>query len=76
MLILMINVCGITCEIVQRWMSLDPTNEKSALVQVMAWCHQATNNYLSNVEPDLCRHMSSLGHNELNISEKLYYKKW
>ena len=28
-------------------MSLDLTNEKSALVQVMAWYHQATSHYLS-----------------------------
>ena len=33
---------------------------KSTLVQVMAWCHQAT-----NVDPVLCRHMAALGYNEL-----------
>ena len=40
-------------------MPLDLTDDKSTLVQVMAWCHQA------NVDPDLCCHMVSLGHNEL-----------
>ena len=29
------------------WMPQDPTNGKSALAQVMAWCHQATSHYLS-----------------------------
>ena len=29
-----------------RWMSLDLTDDKSTLVQVMAWCRQATSHYL------------------------------
>ena len=39
-------------------MPLDFTDDLSTLVQVMAitW---------ANVDPDLCRHMVSLGHNEL-----------
>ena len=41
-------------------MSLDLTDDKSTLVQVMAWCRQA------NVDPDLCRHVASLGPNELS----------
>ena len=40
-------------------MPLDLTDDKSTLVQVMAWCRQA------NVDPDLCRQMASLGLNEL-----------
>ena len=42
-----------------------PQNEydaKSTLVQVMVWCRQA------NVDPDICRHMALLGHNELNMN--------
>ena len=33
----------------------------------MAWCHQATTQAITwaNVDPDLCRHMASLDHNEL-----------
>ena len=42
-------------------MPLDLTDDKSTLVQVMAWCRQAK----TNVDPDLCRHMASLGLNEL-----------
>ena len=42
---------GISCEIVFRWMPLDLTNDKSALVQVMAWCRQATSHYWSQCWP-------------------------
>ena len=38
---------GISCEIGLRWMPLDLTDDKSTLVQVMAWCRQATSHYLS-----------------------------
>ena len=30
-----------------RWMQKNLTNEKSTLVQVMAWCRQATSHYLN-----------------------------
>ena len=49
---------GISCEIALRWMPLDLTDDKSTLVQVMAWCHQATSHYLSQCCP---RSMSSNG---------------
>ena len=35
------------CEISLRWLPLSPVNEKSTFVQVMVWCRQATNIYLS-----------------------------
>ena len=38
---------GISCEIALIWMSLDFTDDQSTLVQVMAWCRQATSHYLS-----------------------------
>ena len=46
---------------------LNLTDDKSALVQVMAWCRQATSHYLSQCwpDPDQCRHAASLGHSEL-----------
>ena len=37
----------ISCEIVLREMLLDLTDDKSTLVQVMAWCRQASSHYLS-----------------------------
>ena len=45
--ILMIGGWGIACEIALRWMSLDFTDDKSTLIQVMAWCRQAASHYLS-----------------------------
>ena len=40
-------------------------NKESTLVQIMAWCHQATEAITwANVDPDLCYHMASLGHSD------------
>ena len=44
----MIDGWGNSCEIVLRWISLDLMDDKSILVQVMAWCRQATSHYLSH----------------------------
>ena len=35
----------------------------------MAWCYQAKSHYSTqaNADPDLCRHVTSLGHNELML---------
>ena len=41
----------ISYEIALRWMPLDFTDDKSTLVQVMAWCRQATSHYLSQCWP-------------------------
>ena len=49
--ILVIDDWGISCEIALIWMSLDFTDNQSTLVQVMAWCHQATSHYLSQCWP-------------------------
>ena len=49
--ILVIDGWGISCEIALIWMSLDFTDDQSILVQVMAWCHQATSHYLSQCWP-------------------------
>ena len=61
---------GTDYEIVLRWMPQVPTNEKSTLVQVIAWCwcHQATNHCLSRCWPrSLLPYgiTSMLGHNVL-----------
>ena len=42
---------GISYKIALRWMPLDLTDDKSTLVQVMAWCRQATSHYLSQCWP-------------------------
>ena len=49
--ILVIDGWGISCEIALIWMSLDFTDDQSTLVQVMAWCHQATSHYLNQCWP-------------------------
>ena len=49
--ILVIDGWGISCEIALIWMSLDFADGQSTLVQVMAWCHQATSHYLSQCWP-------------------------
>ena len=46
------------CEISLRCMPQNLTDDKSILVQVMAWCHQATSRYLNQCWP---RYMSPYG---------------
>ena len=41
----------ILCETPLIWMSLDFTDDQSMLVQVMAWCRQATSHYLNQCWP-------------------------
>ena len=43
-------------------MPQDPTDDKSTLIQVMAWGRQATSQYLNQC---WARYIASLGHNEL-----------
>ena len=50
-IISVIDGWGISCELALRWMSLDLTDDKSTLVQIMAWCRQATSHYLSQCWP-------------------------
>ena len=42
---------GVTYEIALRWTPQDLTDDKSTLVQVMAWCCQAISHYLSQCWP-------------------------
>ena len=42
---------GISCDIVLKRMSLDFTDDRSTLFQVMAWCRNATSHYLSQCWP-------------------------
>ena len=50
-LILVIYGWSISCKIVLKWMPMDLTDGKSTLIQVMAWCRQATSHYLSQCWP-------------------------
>ena len=60
-----INGLNTRNEIGLMWMSQHFTNEKSTLVQVMAWCRQTTSHCLSQCRLRSCRHTTSLNHNEL-----------
>ena len=50
-LALLIGVFKSSCENVLRWMPQDLTDDESTLVQVIAWCRQATCHYLSQCLP-------------------------
>ena len=52
-LILVNGGWGISYEIAIRWMLLYFTDNKSTLVQVMAWCRQATSHTRTSVDQDL-----------------------
>ena len=57
-LLLLIGIFTSSNDYALRWMPWDLTNDKSTLVQVMAWCSQATSHYLSQCWP---RSMSPYG---------------
>ena len=48
---LWINVMSTSCKTAFRWMPHDSLDDKSTLVLVMAWCHQATSHYLNQCWP-------------------------
>ena len=50
-LVLLIGIFTSPYDNAFRWMSWDLSEDKSTLVQVMAWCHQATSHYLSQCWP-------------------------
>ena len=50
-LIFYIDGWCVSCEIALTWISLDLTDEKSTLVQVMAWCREAASHYLNQCWP-------------------------
>ena len=50
-LTLVIDGWGIYCKIALGWLPLDHIFDNSTLVQVMAWCRQATSHYLSQCWP-------------------------
>ena len=50
-LVLLIGIFTSCNDYPLRWMSWNLTDDKSTLVQVMAWCRQATSHYLSQCWP-------------------------
>ena len=65
---LVIDGWGISCEIALMWMSLAFTDDQSTLIQVMAWCRQATSHYLNQCWPRSLSPYDVTRHNELNES--------
>ena len=70
--LIVINICGISCKIALGWMSLDRTNDKSAMVQVMA-CRQATGHYLTqcwpiSLSPYNVRYQATMGWYTINTT--------
>ena len=57
-LILLTGIFRCSCDNGLRWLPRGLGNNKSSLVQVMAWCCHATSHYLS---PSWCRSMSPYG---------------
>ena len=47
-----IDILSIACEIALRWMPKDLADCYSTLIQVMAWCRQATSHYLNQCSPN------------------------
>ena len=70
--ILMNDILRYSRETMLVWMPQKTPDDKSTLVQVMAWCHQGTRHYLSHQWP---RSMSP-GHNELIMLIKLYQYRY
>ena len=59
-----IDILRISFEIALIWMSQYLTDDQSTLVQVMAWCHQATSHYLSKCWPRSLTPYDVTGHND------------
>ena len=50
-LVLLVGIFTSVKDNAMQWMPRDLTDDKSTLVQVMAWCRQATSHYLSQCWP-------------------------
>ena len=59
---------GISCEFALRWMSLNLTDDKSILVQGMAWCHRTTSHYPNQCWPRTLSPYGVTRSNELTCS--------
>ena len=65
-LALLIVIFKLSYDYVLRWMPQDLTDDKSTLVQVMAWCRTQQSITWTSVDQDLQWCMVSLGPNKLN----------
>ena len=61
------------------WTPYNLTNEKSPFVQVIFWCRRQQAINRTNTDPDLCRHIASLSHNELDkgvFPMNIFIRQW
>ena len=79
-LILVIDGRVISCEFAVWWISPDIIDDKSTLVQVMAWCRQATSHYLSQCWPRFMSPYVATRPQWVNfhlpISTEFFYMTW
>ena len=73
-LVLLIGIFTSSKDNALWWIPWDLTDDKSTLVQVMAWCHQAPAITRANVDLVLCRHLASPGHNELTHWSQMMHR--
>ena len=72
-LVLLIGILTSSKDNALRWMPRDLTDDKSTLVQVMAWCRKATSHYLSQCWPSSMSHMATPGHNEMKCEVSSWF---
>ena len=79
-LISLIGILTLSNDNALRWMPWDLTDDKSTLVQVMDWCHQATSHYLSQCWPSSMSPYGvtrpqwvKLGHTEFILRKHVIY---
>ena len=73
---MVIDGWGISCVITLRESTLDITRGESTLVQVMVWCPQAENYWMSQCWPRLYRLMDSQGHRRLRYKSSSCMSIW
>ena len=66
--ILWIEILSPSCKTIIRWLPQNFTGDKSTLVQVMAWCRQATSHCLDQC----CRCISPYGINRLHAMSQIF----
>ena len=71
-----IDILSIAREVARRPMQKDLADDRSTLVQVKAWCRQATSNYLSQCWPISKSPFASLTHNELKVRHPDILRTW
>ena len=70
-----INFVSISCAFLWNCTGMDASNLNSTLIQLMLSAVRQQAITCTNVKPDICCYMASLGHNELNGSHTAQWSK-